>query len=276
MTLNHIKDTTKKHLTMAATVAIASSLGSGAAAQSTDASELSKQLSNPLANLISVPIKLDYNSGFATGNGDQTTMTVQPVIPISISNDWNVISRTIAPIVFQDGVVPELGHQSGFGNTTQSFFFSPKAPTKGGMIWGVGPIFQLPTATDRIAPAEWGAGITGVVLKQTGGLTIGGLASQYGSVSHGEYGDKFSATYLQPFISYSTPSGTSYTLNSEATYEWNSEEWSIPINAMVGQMVKFGKQNVQLTAGVRYWADSPAGGPDDWGGRLQMTFLFPK
>ncbi|MCQ0092244.1 transporter [Roseovarius sp. M141] len=264
------------HLMMAATLAIASGLASGAAAQSTKASDLSKQLSNPLANLISVPIKLDYNSGFASGNGDQTTMTVQPVIPISINNDWNVISRTIIPVVFQDGVVPGLGHQSGFGNTTQSLFFSPKAPTKGGVIWGVGPMFQLPTATDRIAPADWGVGITGVVLKQTGGLTIGGLASHIGSVSNGELGNKFSATYLQPFISYSTASGTSYTLNTESTYEWNSKEWSVPINATVGQMVKFGKQPVQLTAGVRYWADSPAGGPDDWGGRLQMTFLFPK
>lgn len=258
------------------TAALALGMASGATAQSTDASDLSKQLSNPLASLISVPIKLDYNSGFGSGNGEQTVMTVQPVIPFSISDDWNVISRTIIPIVFQDDVIPALGYQSGLGNITQSFFLSPKAPTSGGLIWGVGPIFQLGTATDHVAPADWGAGITGVVLKQTGGLTIGGLASQLGSISSGSIGDKFSATYLQPFISYSTPSGTSYTLNTEATYEWNSKEWSVPINATVGQVVHFGKQPVQLTAGVRYWANSPPGGPEDWGGRLQMTFLFPK
>ena len=174
-----------KYLFLTTAAALAFNLASGATAQSTDASDLAKQLSNPLASLISVPIKLDYNSGFGTGNGDQTVMTVQPVIPFSISEDWNVISRTIVPVVFQDGVIPGRGNQSGFGNITQSFFFSPKVPTQGGVIWGVGPIFQLGTATDQVAPSDWGIGITGVVLKQTGGLTIGGLASHLESVSSG-------------------------------------------------------------------------------------------
>lgn len=271
-----IKDTSMNYSLSAAAILFAASLASEAPAQSTDAANLSKQLSNPLASLISVPIKLDYNSGFGADNGDQMVMTVQPVIPFSISENWNVISRTIAPIVFQDDIVPGAGHQSGFGNITQSLFFSPKAPTEGGVIWGVGPIFQIPTAADRIAPSDWGVGITGVVLKQKGGLTFGGLASHLASVSGGSFGDQFEATYMQPFISYSTPKATSFTLNTETTYEWNSKEWSIPINFTVGQIVHVGKQPIQLTAGVRYWADSPTGGADDFGARFQITFLFPK
>jgi len=265
-----------KRLFLTVTALCGVGLAPAAMAQSADASDLAKQLSNPLASLISVPMKLDYNSGFGSGDGDQTVLTVQPVIPISISDDWNVISRTIVPIVSQNDIAPGLGHQSGFGNVTQSFFFSPKEPTKNGIVWGVGPIFQLGTATNDIAPSEWGVGITGVVVKQTGGLTIGGLASHLGSVSNGGFGDQFEATYLQPFVSYATPNGTSLTLNTEATYEWRSEEWSVPINLSVAQVTKFGNQPVQLTAGVRYWADAPEGGPEGWGARLQMTFLFPK
>lgn len=264
------------HTALFTAILFTASLASEAMAQSTDAAKLSKQLSNPLASLISVPIKLDYNSGFGADNGDQTVMTVQPVIPFSISENWNVISRTIAPIVFQDDIVPGAGHQSGFGNITQSLFFSPKAPTAGGVIWGVGPIFQIPTAAERIAPSDWGVGVTGVVLKQTGGLTFGGLASHLESASGGGFGDQFEATYMQPFISYSTPEATSFTLNAEATYEWNAKEWSVPINVLVGQVFKIGGQHVQLSAGARYWAESPAGGADDFGLRFQMTFLLPK
>lgn len=237
---------------------------------------LATQLSNPVSSLISVPFQYNYNQGLGTGNGTQNFVNIQPVVPISIGGNWNLISRTILPVVSLDNMSPGAGSVHGFGNTTQSFFFSPKAPTKGGLIWGVGPVLQIPTATNGIGPSQWGAGITGVALMQRHGWTVGMLANQIWSVGGAStYGDT-STMFLQPFLSYSTKKATSFTLNTESTYNWITDEWSVPINLMAGQIVKIGGAPVQFTGGIRYWAESPAGQADDWGARFVVTFLFPK
>lgn len=259
-----------------AALALSVPMAGHAVAQSDDAADLAKKLSNPVASLISVPFQYNWNDGYGNGDGTQNYINIQPVIPISISANWNVISRTILPIVWQEDVTPGAGSQSGLGNTVQSFFFSPKAPTAGGLIWGVGPVFQLPTTTDDIAPDQWGAGLTGVALKQSGPWTVGLLANHIWSISkNDEYGEQ-SASFVQPFLAYTTPKATSFSLNTESTYDWENDQWSVPINALVSQVVKIGKQPVQFGVGARYWAEAPDGGPDDWGFRFQATLLFPK
>ncbi|MCF1709466.1 transporter [Tabrizicola sp. J26] len=240
------------------------------------AEELAKQTANPISSLVSVPFQLNYDHGIGDGDGQQTYINIQPVIPFSISENWNVISRTILPVVDQSDFTDDFGSRSGLGNITQSLFFSPKEPTQGGLIWGVGPVFQIPTATDGIAPNQWGAGITGVALEQKNGWTVGMLANHIWSIGKTDQYGNSSKTFLQPFLAYTTPKATTFSLNTESTYDWESEEWSVPINMMVAQVVKIGGRPVQLVGGVRYWADSAEGGPDGWGARLAVTYLFPK
>ena len=240
--------------------------------------ELAKKLSNPIASLISVPFQLNYDSDIGlSDNGDRYQLNIQPVIPISLSDDWNIISRTILPIVSQDDAFFDARSQSGLGDVVQSLFFSPKQPTESGWIWGAGPVFLLPTATDDLLGSDkWGLGPTAVVLKQNGPWTYGALANHIWSVIGEDDRQDISATFLQPFLSYTTKEAVTFALNTESTYDWKSEQWAVPVNFTATKVMKFGNQIVSVGGGVRYWAESTDGGPEGLGARLLFTLLFPK
>lgn len=242
-----------------------------------DQEALAKTLNNPVAALISAPFQFNYDTDIGVDDtGDQYQLKIQPVIPIELNEDWNVISRTIIPIIYQDDIFAGAGSQTGLGNITQSFFFSPKQPTENGWIWGAGPAITIPTASHRLLGGDqWSAGPTAVVLKQEGPWTYGGLASHIWSFAD-DKNQEVSATFLQPFLGYVTSDAVTYSLNTESTYDWEAEQWSVPINAMITKMMKFGNQNVSIGGGIRYWVENPDAGPEGWGIRLQMTLLFPK
>ncbi len=239
------------------------------------ANELAQQLSNPVASLISVPFQLNYDENIGSDDdGSMWMLNVQPVVPFDLGSDWNLISRTIVPLKWSDDIPSGDGSDFGVGDIVQSFFFSPKAPTSGGWIWGAGPVILIPTSDDlRYGAGEWGVGATAVALKQTGGWTYGGLANHIVDVD----GDiNINSTFLQPFLAYTTADAWTYAVNTETTYDWENEQWTVPINASVSKLVHIGKQPVSFQIGFRYWADSPSGGPEDFGLRTGVTFLFPK
>jgi hypothetical protein len=237
-----------------------------AAAAEGDADALAKQLSNPVAALISVPFQLNYDTGYANAD-DKWTLNIQPVVPISISEDWNLISRTILPVVTQG--------DTGLGDITQSLFFSPKEPTASGWIIGVGPAFLIPTGSNGFSLDQWAVGPTAVMLKQDGVWTYGVLINQLWGVSNSGNARDLSAMFLQPFVSKSLGAGRTLSANLESTYDWNSGQWTIPLNLSYSKVTKWGSQLVSLSGGVRVYLDKPAGGPD-WGLRGVVTLLFPK
>jgi len=240
------------------------------------ADELAKQLSNPVAALISVPLQLNYDDGYgAGGGGERFTLNVQPVVPISLNEDWNVISRTILPVIHQDDLVPG-DSSSGIGDITQSLFFSPKQPTASGGIIGAGPAFLLPTASeDELGTGQWAIGPTIVALKQTeGGITYGALWNYLISVAGNDDRAEVNSTFFQPFLAKAYPGGRTATINLESSYDFEGKHWNVPVNLVYSKVTKLGNQMVSFAGGARYYLETPPGGPD-WGLRFVVTMLFP-
>jgi hypothetical protein len=267
-----------RHKWMLVLTISALALAAPAWAQDDQAAELAKKLSNPVASLINAPLQYNYDTyGGANDGAAVSRLNVQPVIPFSLNEDWNLITRTIIPLIDQRDFPSAAMNESGLGDITESLFFSPKSPTAGGLIWGVGPVFLLPTATQDVLGSEkWGIGPTGVVLHQYGPWTVGLLANHIWSVAGNDSRSYVNATYLQPFTTYTTKTHTTIGVNTESTYDWHGNHWQVPLNFTVGQLFKIGPQIMQLMAGARYWAASPDNGPEGWGFRLQLNFLFPQ
>lgn len=246
-----------------------------------DAEALAKKLSNPVAALISVPFQFNRDEDIGPlQEGERTFLNFQPVVPVTLSEDWNLISRTIVPVTFeQDEIFPGAGDQSGLGDIVQSVFFSPKEPTAGGLIWGLGPVVLLPTASDPLLGADqWAAGPTAVGLKQAGPWTFGALANHLWGFKEKGKDDRseLNATFVQPFVSYTTPTAWTYTLNSEATYDWHGSDWSVPLNALVTRLTRLGGLPLSVGFGLRYWVEHAENGPEGLGLRFVVTPLFPK
>lgn len=244
--------------------------------------EIAKKLANPVAAMISLPIQYNFDRGFLNTSGTDSNkmlVNVQPVIPISLNEDWNIISRTIVPLVRTDDIPLHSGINYGVSDIVQSVFFSPKAPTEDGWIWGAGPVFLLSSGSNMSAK-KWGAGPTAVALKQSDSLTYGVLANHIWSVGGSDkVVDNFSQTFVQPFLTFTTPEAYSLILMTETTYNWEAKgdnQWSIPLFLEVTKVSKIGEQIINFGGGVKYYAKSPDGGPQGWGVRVVLTFMFAR
>lgn len=206
-----------------------------------DAAELAKKLQNPVASLISVPMQSNWDFGIGSANAMRYTLNVQPVIPFSLNEEWNLITRTIIPVIHAESPVAGGDSAGGLGDIVQSFFFSPKEPV-GGWILAAGPVALWPTATDgALGAGKWGAGPTVLALRQEHGWTYGLLANHLWS--YAGWGDQqVNASFLQPFVSFTTKKQTTFGINTESTYDWQNSQWTVPINLTVSQLLKLGGQ----------------------------------
>ena len=243
---------------------------------SSDAAEVAKKLANPIASLVSVPFQNNLDVGIGQFEGYKNTLNFQPVIPINLNEKWNLIARIVLPIISQGDISAEGGKESGLGDAIVSAFFSP-ARTKSGVVWGAGPCFLVPNATnDMFASKKFGVGPTAVILKQVKGWTVGALMNQIWSVSGSEDQPDVNQMFLQPFVAFNWKSGAGFVVNSEMTKNWEGDTFSAFINPTFNGITKFGKQMVQLQAGPRIQVAAAGGNKAAFGARASVVLVFPK
>lgn len=258
-------------------VAAQSAAGQGAAGQAVapSASELAKQTQNPIASLISFPLEGNWDMGVGDREATSTLLNVQPVIPFSVSQNTNVVLRVITPLMSQPSTDADGSRISGLGDLLLSAFLSPAK--SGRLIWGIGPVVLLPTATHVTIGAEkFAVGPTAVVLTQPGNWTLGLLANQLWSTSGANDREDVNKTYLQPFMHYNLAGGLAVGASAEVAGNWEADDdtWSGPLLFSVSKVTVLGKRPVKLLT-----AAGPTFGPDqgpDWRFRFAATFLFPR
>jgi hypothetical protein len=252
----------------------ASAFAQDNAPATSEADELAKKLQNPVASLISVPLQGNYDFGIGANDGARFTLNVQPVVPMSLSPKFNLITRLVLPVVAQNNVFGETS-QSGLSDGLLTAFLSPKAPTKSGLIWGAGPAFLLPTGTDDLlATKKFGVGPSVLLLKQSGSTTMGLLVNHIVSVAGDEDRPDISNTFLQPFLARNFKGGNALTLNTELTQNWEAETVSGFVNLTASKVFKIGKQITQALLGPRV-GYGPEASRADFGVRFGLVFLFP-
>lgn len=240
-------------------------------------SDLAKQAQNPVANLISLP--LQNNTNFSIGPDDETQniLNIQPVWPVSINDNWNLITRTILPVVSQPNILTGGEDRiNGLGDTTFTGFFSPK--DSGKLIWGAGPVFLIPTATDdALGSDKWGAGASVVLLTMPGKWVVGSLFSNVWSFAGSGDQDVNLFTW-QYFINYNLPNKWYLTSAPIITANWEADSdntWTVPFGGGIGKIFNIGKQPMNGQISAYYNVEKPEFGPD-WQLRVQLQFLFPK
>ena len=260
---------------------------------------LQKATQNPVASLISVPLQNNSNFGIGPYARTQNVLNIQPVIPVGISKDWNLIIRWITPIISQpapgtanlevygieEGTPIYFGAQlvqanasvNGFGDMQPTFFLSPAKPHK--LIWGVGPIFVLPTATSKVlGQGKFSIGPSIVALLQPGHWTLGILINNAWSVAGPSDRSDVNQMLLQYFVNYNMKKGWYITWQPIITANWKASSgnvWTVPFGGGVGRIMKLGFQPVSISAQFYGNAVHPTSG-SPWGVRANISFLFPK
>jgi hypothetical protein len=240
--------------------------------------ELAKLAQNPIANLISVPFQNNTNFNYGPEDGTQNILNIQPVIPITLSKEWNLITRTILPVIWQPQLGPDQDSSFGLGDTQFSAFLSPS--NANGWIWGVGAIAQLPTHTDQtLGNNNWGLGPTAVALHLSKGdpWVYGMLVNNLWSIdscSSGSYNNGL----IQPFLNYNFEGGTYLTSAPIITVDWTADSgnrWTVPLGGGIGHIFHLGRLPVNTQISGYYNVVTPDDGAD-WQLRAQVQLMFPK
>ncbi len=239
-------------------------------------SELAKKTQNPVSDLISVPFQSNFNLGMGYEDKLGYLLNIQPVYPMSLTKKWNLIHRAIVPVQYLPEVAPGVGDVFGLGDIQYQAFVSPSSPKP--FIWGVGPMFQFPSATkDLLGSGKWSAGPAAVALQVTGPWVYGALLTYLHSFAGDDQRQDVSVLALQYFVNYNFPHGwflASSPINV-LNFAADNDKWTVPLGGGFGKVVKFGRLPMSLSLQGFYNVAHPDAAPDATI-RFQFSFLFPR
>jgi len=231
--------------------------------------ELTQERLNPLAEAYNLQGSMSF--GFARHQDVQPTFTFQPLIPLPLTADWRLVTRSFLSIVD----LPGPHGVTGLSDLMTSLFLTPTHTGK--WVWGAGPIFQFPTATDEaLGTGKWSAGPTGVVVYVDGPWLNGILVSHLWSFAGKSDREDVSFTQIELKFSYQFSNGWYVQTNPTMTYDWKAaagEGWTIPVGFDVGKVFEIGSQGVSVQLGAYYNAKRPPGAAD-WTLNTSVTLTF--
>jgi len=249
-------------------------IGDNAAAES--ATDLAKQIQNPVGDLISLPLQYNVNFGHGPHQGTQHVLNLQPVIPFHVNDDWNLITRTILPVVWNPGSsIPTV--PVGTAPISFTAFLSPSHDVNG-WLWGVGPVVQLPTISSAtLGSSVWGAGPSAVIVYSGGPWVAGALLNNVWSLggTPGPSGNSYSNFLANPFVAYNFDEGwyLSSAPNITANWQVSGTKWTVPIGGGGGRIFLIDALPVDLSVSAYYNAIRPTFGAN-WQLSTQLTFVF--
>jgi hypothetical protein len=238
--------------------------------------DLAKKVANPIADLTTAPLLYNWDGKLGSDeHGTSNYVRFQPLVPLHVDRDWNIIARLFMPIVEQSDVSPGSGTDAGISGANLSFFASPTGTSAQGLTLGLGPVVGFPASQSALGSQKWGLGPTAAIVWQPGPWTLGLLTRQLWSVGGSASDADINETYLQPFVSFTTPDAWTLGLNTESFYYWTDNEAAVPINLTLTKLIRLGGAALSLGPSVRYWVEDPDGGAHGWGVRFETTLVFP-
>jgi hypothetical protein len=235
---------------------------------------LAKATQNPVADMSTVPVQFNYYTGGGLGHETMSITNVQPVLPLKINENWNLIFRTIVPIVS----LPSAGDEriKGIADIQEQIFLSPMKTKK--VVWGFGPTISLPTATAApLSTGQFAMGPSVVALAMPGKWVVGAVVNNLWKIAGNDDTTPINSFFAQPFINYNLKLGWSISTSPAITANWQAEsgdQWTVPIGLGISKVAKVGNQPISILMQYYHNAIRPDTAGEDQV-RLQVAFLFP-
>jgi hypothetical protein len=244
--------------------------------------EVNKELSNPISTIWALSFQ---QNTFWLNKPERNVVNLlfQPVLPVSLTSNWNLITRPVIPVFNSTPYVNKSGNLhrvTGFGDTVLVELLSPSSRIAGPWLVGAGPTFIFPTASNsRLGQNKWQIGPTGL-LGYLGEKWIAGVFPQQWWSVGGPGSNTTSQMNLQYFYAYFPDAGWSVGTSPNMLVNWyakkSSNKVTFPIGLNISKVVKIGPLPVKFAVQGQYMPVHPDVFGQKWNLQFGVTPVIPK